>query len=593
MELEPGVYETASESCKFGQKLQPDTQSCISQTSACVPCLSAPPSTMRVSDALPALDELLHSGASLVSALRSVAASRGVTFSALKAAHHRRTRTSTDGHGNRRLTVEQEQTVVGVAQAFSINNLPLSRQQIREMVARRWGVSVSDPWTRRFLARHRAHLRARTCKALADKRMGAQMLANVDGFCEELTDFLQSHAFTASAVMNFDETRVVVKGGHLATQRVVAAGKERANAASTRRSTVASLLTFAAADGSIFLSVYVLKANFDEDGRSSVNFSLEPATRVSRRSWPRFFCWTDSGFLDADLFGRVMDLVVEEWTVRNPGRALLLFGDQCSAHMRADTLERALARGVYLFFLVANASHFLQPLDAAPFAVFHRHLRIKNDEYVMDAMLSGQSVRDALLAAAYHCERVSFTPAVVKHAFVTTGLWPFNREVVRARAEENLGVADPGSSPREQARAMTGEVLAAARQRDAERRDKAVGGKAVVQRGAIHSPYNLVASARKRSAEMAAEAEEVRARKIARAKKAADKAALVAEALLARQDMVCQVCKVTRHRGGPGWAVCECGHWRACRACKSTFCGKWAMEGHGGTYTVGVPARSR
>lgn len=178
----------------------------------------------------------------------------------------------------------------------------------------------------------------------------------------------------------------------------------------------------------------------------------------------------------------------------------------------------------------------------------------------MNATLSGESMRNGLLTAAYHCERVSFIPAVVQGAFETTGLWPLNQKVIRARAKENLGVADPGSSPREQAREMTGEVLAAARRRESVRRENAFGGKAVVQRGAIHSPHNLVARAHKRTAEPAAEVEEVRACKTGRAKKGADKAASVAEALLARKDMVCRVRRVTRHQGGPEWAVCECGH---------------------------------
>jgi len=36
----------------------------------------------------------------------------------------------------------------------------------------------------------------------------------------------------------------------------------------------------------------------------------------------------DTGFLNAELFGRVMDLVADEWEARNPGLRLLLFGDQ-------------------------------------------------------------------------------------------------------------------------------------------------------------------------------------------------------------------------------------------------------------------------
>lgn len=245
---------------------------------------------------------------------------------------------------------------------FSISNLSLSKLQIREMVARRSGLTASEACVRRFLRRHRNQLRTRTCKALEDKRVGAIMMANAEGFCSELKDFLETHHFAPSTVMNFDGTRLVVKGGHLTTQCVVAVGKQPPNAASTRKCAVASLLTFAVAEGSNFMSVYVLKAKFNEEREPSVNFFLERASQITRRSWPRFFSWTDTGFLDADLFGRAMDLVADAWAVRNPGIPLLLFGDQCSAHMRADTLERALERGMYLFSLLptrlTSSSHW-------------------------------------------------------------------------------------------------------------------------------------------------------------------------------------------------------------------------------------------
>lgn len=63
-------------------------------------------------------------------------------------------------------------------------------------------------------------------------------------------------------MFNFDETRIVQKGGNMKLFRVEAAGKERANVRSTRHNTVASLLTFVSADGGVLLSVYILNGCF-------------------------------------------------------------------------------------------------------------------------------------------------------------------------------------------------------------------------------------------------------------------------------------------------------------------------------------------
>jgi len=75
-------------------------------------------------------------------------------------------------------------------------------------------------------------------------------------------------------VFNYDETRVVLRGGRLTTQRVEARRKDRPNATFTRITTVASLLTFIAANGTVFFSVYVLNGKFNEGESADVSFTL-------------------------------------------------------------------------------------------------------------------------------------------------------------------------------------------------------------------------------------------------------------------------------------------------------------------------------
>jgi len=248
--------------------------------------------------------------------------------------------------------------------------------------------------------------------------------------------------------------------------------------------------------------------------------------------------------------------------------------------MSTETLQRALSLDVFLFFLVSNASHVLQPLDAAPFGCFHRSLRVYNDQYVWDALMTGESTRDALLATTYHCGRRSFTPSLVKRAFKTTGLWPFDSAVVLARARENLGIADDGSSARAQAAAMASEVLAEARKRVAIGKRRVSGGSTVVQRGTIHYPYNLIKAAREKAAEVAAAAEERRKTKVARAEKAVAKTKDDRRAAVKRFELTCRVCSLTRNRGGQAWLVCHCGRWRACPRCKSTQTASSSIAAH-------------
>lgn len=157
--------------------------------------------------------------------------------------------------------------------------------------------------------------------------------------------------------------------------------------------------------------------------------------------------------------------------------------------------------------------------------------------------------------------------------------------MVHARADENLGVADVEASLLEEAQAMTAEVLGDARTRVAAAHGHVIGGSAIVACSTIHSPYSVVNAANHHAAEATQQVKAVEERKEARAEQAGQRSRDAAEALAARQDLVCKVRRSTHHRGGPGWLVCECGYWRVCHDFKSTLPGRVVVSAHGGTYS--------
>eukprot|EP00170_Pyropia_yezoensis_P003730 contig_15682_g3741 len=178
--------------------------------------------------------------------------------------------------------------------------------------------------------------------------------------------------------------------------RVKAAGKERANVRSTRRNRVASLQSFVSTDGGDLLSVYSLNGSFGEAIEATVKFTMDEVPSSTLATWPRLFCWIDTGYLDADTFKEVLAEVEEVWNVRNPGIPALLFGDQLVARRRADTVEFVLGLGLFLFSLAKNTPHVTQPLDEAPLGVLHLVTRNNHDEAVMDGMLTKFNTRRAV-----------------------------------------------------------------------------------------------------------------------------------------------------------------------------------------------------
>jgi len=278
------------------------------------------------------------SGGTLKSALEQVSAETGISMAALRMAYHRFPSGLRRLHGTCTLRAHEDDVLLGVAQAFSLNNFPLSGAPIRAVVKRRWDKDVSKPWVTRWVRRQRHQLSLRTCKALSDKRAGPEDLKGTKAFCGELETLLEFHSFIPASMFNYDETRVTQTGGMLVVKRIEARGKARSNASTTRKATAASLLTFVLASGDVFMSVYVMKAKFGYSDAVPVDFCLHEAPRSSWRCWPRFYCWSKTGYLDGELFGAVMDNFVAEWEVRNPGVPAILFGDQLGVHRQPDVV---------------------------------------------------------------------------------------------------------------------------------------------------------------------------------------------------------------------------------------------------------------
>jgi len=80
--------------------------------------------------------------------------------------------------------------MVSVAQAFSVNNVALSVEQMRQLIERKYDVKVSRQWVCHFVGRYRRQLRKRVCKALADKRARREVFDGVVDLFTELEDFL-------------------------------------------------------------------------------------------------------------------------------------------------------------------------------------------------------------------------------------------------------------------------------------------------------------------------------------------------------------------------------------------------------------------
>jgi len=362
------------------------------------------------------------------------------------------------------------------------------------------------------------------CKALADKRAGPEVLYGAKVLCGELEKFLETHSFIPSAVFNYDETRITHRGGKMAVKRVEASDKTQANAVASRESTVASLLSFVSASGSVFMSVYVLKAKFGEASTAPVNFCLHDAPRTSRRCWPRFYCWKETEYLTGEAFEAVMAKFSDEWATRNPGIPSILFGDQLGVHRHPDVIERALGKGVYLFFLTRNTSHITKALHEAPFGVFQRLVAMGAQHGVIDKMLGDGGTRNAIVEVSYAAESRAFLPNVIIGAFRRCGLWPFDPERMLSQMTEFLGLGHTDVTIRGVSSAAAADVIHEATSRSKASKNWTSTGSTVVQRAVLHAPDALLEQNKEIAENKACDQAVKAARAIARAHKRVKKA---------------------------------------------------------------------
>lgn len=244
-------------------------------------------------------------------------------------------------HGNNILTAAEDLALVNAAQAFSQTNFPLTRPQLTSLVQDLWGKKVGQRWARSWVKRHRELLSSRTANALADKRNSTSVFEEVVEWADQVEKFLKDHRLPPFAILNYYKCRLLGGRDRLAVQRIQAADRERPNAASTRGATVASIVTFVAANGSPFLLVYDFRARFGDGDAAATRFTLSRVQQRTRNIWLRMYGWTESGFIDAATFAAVMDAFCEEWRLRHPNQECMLIGDQLGAHRQVEVVRSA------------------------------------------------------------------------------------------------------------------------------------------------------------------------------------------------------------------------------------------------------------
>jgi hypothetical protein len=263
------------------------------------------------------------------------------------------------------------------------------------------------------------------------------MMDEVEVFISSVEAAQKRYAFREGTVVNYDECRVCYSSdGQLVMQWK---GKERSNLQGTKSETLCSFLPFVGVDGTVIMSVYILKGKPNDSEDEILARVVLPNEREGKRvSWPRFYAFTETGYINEEVFEKVMHKFIELWKLQHPGLHVNVFVDQLWSHINVSLIKYGIQNGVYLWFFVSNASHFMQPLDSTPNAHFKKNVRSYCGDAVFENLVANADLRSALFAAVYKAERDSYTRAVIKDGFLKTGIFPWDADKIRENARENI-----------------------------------------------------------------------------------------------------------------------------------------------------------
>ena len=143
---------------------------------------------------------------------------------------------------------------------------------------------------------------------------------------------------------------------------------------------------------------------------------------------------SDTGYSNDDSAMDWLNHFIEHTKNKRQGAWLLLIIDGFGSHMTIPFFEVATVNKIVLFRLLAHSTHLTQPLDVGVFQPFKHY----HTEAIDRAVRLGDSQFGKLefLAAFQGFRNETFKPSTIRHAFRSTGIVPFDPNVVLDKIRE-------------------------------------------------------------------------------------------------------------------------------------------------------------
>lgn len=244
---------------------------------------------------------------------------------------------------------------------------------------------------------------------------------DVNKFFDNITPALLES--TGDHIYNYDETNITDDPG--ARKVIVPRNCKRVERVQNFSRTAISIMVCGTASGELLPPMVVYKAyNIYENWCAG-----GPIGTVYKNS--------PSGWFDANLFEIwfTQILVPHIQRTRQPGKRVIVVGDNLASHFAPNVIAIAQDQDIYLTPFPPNATHLMQPLDVAVFAPMKKTWRVILDKWRRESRYPGSIPKEQfplLLNRLWTQIQPNVTQNLIS-GFRATGLFPCNPQEVLKR----------------------------------------------------------------------------------------------------------------------------------------------------------------
>lgn len=351
-----------------------------------------------------------------------------------------------------KLTAVEELIIVGIAKACSVHIKPLVRTDLLELANSI--LLLRDPpeegltygWVTSFLQRHVESIKLRIAKYSKDKTILASRLPVVLKWVDLVDAHLRDHPVPPERNFNIDETKALVctlDGKVIGNTKTIECQDLKSSAGK-----IYTLVSVASASGDILFLLYIFKAPKRKDPTKNQYFQATLSSlphKMGTRANPRppiYYAFTPGGYMNGSTWKSLTEIFafeVQKLQGSNRNLSVRLWIDGCSSHKDIGTLKEVEKYNIDPIFFPSDTSHFLQPLDGQPFAVYKPKISRKIREALLSCSLDPSKPKLDHITLSVNACLESFTPQVLKSGFQSRGVCPFDRDKIISNCLASTG----------------------------------------------------------------------------------------------------------------------------------------------------------